>query len=269
MSQKRSPGPPKEVVDQVLRYQQPGESYEIFVTRTQYNNELYYYAVYRKSKKIIGHLIVREDGMVPFHQDVEGVLRVTVGVNSKMAQFFILGPRWAYTVDQVWHNQEKLLKQIYNQYKMDMPDEVKNAFREFIKVPGGILREYKVIQESYQNARQLYKEMEQRGEITDQTIDEKLDIEWIKLFHAKNNQHLLGLNSEESREQVIRFLSKEIPLWDLVGRWRLQKIKSLHKRMLFNKEERQDVLDVQDDVARIKVGEEEFQKILSSTRNPR
>lgn len=269
MNQKKSPEPPKKVVDQVLHYKQPGESYEIFVHRTQYNNELYYYAIYRKSKKITGRVIVREDGMVPFHQDVEGILRVTVGVNSKMAQFFTLGSRWAYTVDQVWHDQEKLLTKMYQEHEREMSEEIKNHFQKFIDVPRGILKEYKVIQESYQNAKQLYKEMGRRGKITDQTIDEKLDIEWIKMFHAKNNQHLLGLNSEESREQVIRFLSKKIPLWDLVGRWRLQKIKSLHKRMLFNKEERQDVLDVQDDVARIKVGEEEFQKILSTTRNPR
>ncbi|MFD1407750.1 hypothetical protein ACFQ49_06200 [Kroppenstedtia eburnea] len=269
MSQKKSLEPPKKVVNQVLHYKQPGESYEIFVTRTKYNNELYYYAVYRKNKKIMGRVIVREDGMVPFHQDVEGILRVTVGVNSKMAQFFTLGSRWAYTVDQVWHDQEKLLIQMYQEHEREMPEEVKNDFQKFIDVPRGILKEYKVIQESYQSAKQLYKEMEQRGEITDQTIDEKLDIEWIKMFHAKNNQHLLGLNSEESRERVIRFLSKKIPLWDLVGRWRLQKIKSLHRRMRFNKRERQDVLDVQDDVARIKVGEEEFQKMLATTRNPR
>ncbi|MFD1434880.1 hypothetical protein ACFQ5F_08165 [Kroppenstedtia eburnea] len=269
MSQKFEP--PKEVVTQALRYKRPGERYEIFDTRVEYNNELYYYVAYFKGKKIIADLIVREDGIVPSLSDPDTVkvLRISIGVNTKMRHFIILGSRWSYTVDQVWRDQEKLLTKMYQKHEREMPEEVKNHFQKFIEVPRGILKGYKVIQESCQRAKQLRKKMERRGDVTDQAIDEELDQARDKMFYAKNKQHLLALNSEESRKRVIHFLAKKIPLWDLQGRWRLQKIKSLHRRMRFNKRERQDVLDVQDDVTRSKVGEEEFQKILEVTRNQR
>ncbi|QKG83165.1 hypothetical protein GXN76_00940 [Kroppenstedtia pulmonis] len=267
----KSPEPPKEVVDQVLRYKRPKESYEIFVTRVEYNNELYYYTAYSVKKGIVADIVIREDGKVPSISDLDTqkILRLAIGVNSKMRHFLIHGPSWSYTVDKVWYNQGKLLKKMYQKYEKKMSGEVEESFQTFMQVPIGILKNYKVIKESYQKAKQLEREMTRRGDITNQTIDMELKVAWDKMFHAKNNQHLLFLNSTESRKRVIQFLSKEIPLWNLLDRWKLQKIKSQHRSMLFKKDEREDVLAVQDDVTRSKVGEETFKKILASNRNPR
>ncbi|MDR6227062.1 hypothetical protein [Desmospora profundinema] len=269
MKKNKLPEPPKEIAKQVLKYKKSGENEEIFSWRVKHHDQLYHYAIYWKGKKVVGHIIVREDGSVPTFSEAKTIIRIAVSVNTILRFFILHGRRWAHTVDEVWHKQSELLERMYQKYKGGMSGEVKRSFQEFIDVPKGILKEYRVIQEANRAVKQLDQEMIQRGDITDQSMERELDKAWNQLFHAKNNQHLLFHNTKESREEVIHFLSQKIPLWDLKGRWELQKIKAQHRNMLLNKDELDAVLDVQDDVTRKESGEKEFKEILANTRNPR
>ncbi|OYD06141.1 hypothetical protein [Paludifilum halophilum] len=263
------PKPPEAVVQEVIKYQRPGEKYDIFNTRTQFNESLYYYTTYLRKGNIIGHLIVREDGQVPSFSDAKDILRMAIGINSKFYQFLTLGPRWAYTVDKVWNNQLKRLENMYKKYEVGMPPEIKEAFYDFMRVPQVFLKEQKEIEDAYTKMKKLKKEVSGRGKIADKTVDEQLDSLWDQFFHGKNNQHLIFLQTTESRKKVLRWLSKTIPFWNLPDRWLLFKLKGEHKAMLFSDEEAQDVWEVQDDVTRDNTSEENFREILDETRNPR
>lgn len=258
---------PRKIVDQVLQYKKPGEKEEIFNWRVKYENQFYNYAIYWKGKQIVGRVVIREDGTVPPFSETKTIIRLAVSVNSILHFFITDGQGWAHTVDEVWHKQSKLLEQMYQKYETKMSNEVKQSFQEFMKIPTGILKEYREIQEANRVAKRIQQKVS--GNYADQSMEKELDKSWNQLFHAKNNQHLLFLNTKESREKVIDFLSKEIPLWDLKGRWDLQKIKTQHRSMLFDKDELGAVLDVQNDITRRESGEEEFKEILATTRNPR
>lgn len=260
--------PPKAVVEQVLRYKRSGETHNVYETRTEYEGELYYYNAYWRRGEIIGHLIAREDGYVPSMSEAEPILRIAIGVNGKLHQFITIGPQWI-TVEQVWVEMKKRLQRLYQGTKQEMTPEIQAAYQDFLRVPEVALEENKRITEAYEKAMEIRDELEEREDIADQAIDDRLGSLLDQLVIGKNNQHLSLLNTEESREKVLRFWSKQIPIWKLGQRFALRVLRNHHKRLLFSKEERGYVMAMQDDVTRRKVSEEEFPEILEETRNPR
>src|SRR5699024_4601003 len=67
---------PEHIVDCVEQYKESGEKYNIFNAKILVNKEYYYYAAYLRGATLTGHIVMKEDGSLPFLEDIQQVLLI-------------------------------------------------------------------------------------------------------------------------------------------------------------------------------------------------
>ncbi|SDC76910.1 hypothetical protein SAMN04488112_1168 [Melghirimyces thermohalophilus] len=258
---------PEHIVDCVEQYKESGEKYNILNSRIKVKNDVFYHVIYHIGNSPTGDLIIRQDGSIPFLDEIKDAMIIGSQVRHKNKVLYTNGKEFVNMKHERFMRKTlQLLNKIESKLRDSMPSGVQKALEEFKRGPETTLEQQPRLREFYHKADRLIKRMVQDRLITQEDFD-LLDHYIDELGKAAFLQNDVQMNTYSARKKVIRYLFSTgkiilaFRLW--ISHLRMHPEKPKHpkaheevKRYIYDGEELEEY-------------KENIKKLFEQARNPR
>lgn len=257
--------PPVNVVETIKRFQKPFETRELFNYPAKDGDTLYFYAVFKRWKKVVGTILVREDGEAPPKTQIRDILWMVASTNYTAHFFLKEGWRWAQAPEWVLKELIDLLEKVERAYRREMPPDVQEALDVFKSVPRIHLETQAEIRQAVHEAIQYYRSMRYFTKEAAHKIEEYLR----RVLWNKFQQHESQIQTYAARKKVLAYLKSRVSIFRPRMWWLYRRLVVHHQGLTASRKEREIQEEIRTDIYGEKGRPEAFEKeALPINRNP-
>lgn len=204
----------------------PEEQAEIFKSRIPVDEQNYYFGRYEPSQKI---LVVREDGYVPFYEEVKPIVeRVLQFENLKGSNNNLYALLNGET--EMFQNLLDILDEIYGYYAEHMDLFPKEEFQRVKQTAQALLVQQKDLERANEELNQLSSNMFRNHDITPANLM-KLKALHLSVAQQFQKQILTYNKTIHDEKSIVDYLNRNTPIWKMNWRRVLRDLKALQKQL--------------------------------------
>ncbi|WP_077210658.1 hypothetical protein [Bacillus dakarensis] len=221
---------PKQIQEALRPYYKDGEKPDVFPSKFQINNQLYYYFTFAPAAE---QLIMRDDGIVPSFHEIRDVALICNSYNVSIETIASIGKKWVESGKK--KNYEKLRTILRDAQKAlaPLPPDVEAAFQSYLRAADEIIDLQNAVQEAVDDAIIIWDRTNLQELATQQDqIDMRACI--VKMSRATYKQNEIQLQTEKDREKVWEFVSSKRWPFKMSGWSFYVKLRPYQKNMMKN-----------------------------------
>lgn len=254
---------PEHIRTSLFQYYKESEKVDVFPSKFFIDGERYYYFTCAVNRE---QLIMKEDGTVPYFQQVKKAALICHSYNASIESIIHIGNKW---VNSDKKERYAKLKAVLATLKEKLPRELEHAYNAYIDAANIIIENQEIIERSVKMAKEIWDRtnLEELATEQDQVEMRKCIVDMTRAAYRQNE---IQLKTEKERELIWNYVSSN--KWSL-GLGLYFSLRTYQKKMMKNTPA--NIREVEE-TGKMVLGEdlpleqhENAQAVLGRLRNPR
>lgn len=254
---------PEHISKSLRDYYKDNEKPDVFPSKFLIDGERYYYFTCAINPE---QLVMKDDGAVPFFQQVKKVALICHSYNASIETIIHIGNKWVKSGKK---SKYEKLKEVLTALSKKLPTELANAYHTYVATADTILENQAIIERAVERGTAIWDRTNLEEIVTEQDqIEMRKCI--VDMTRAAHRQNEIQLRTEKEREMIWNYVSSK--KWS-VGLGLYLDLKSYQKNMMKNTPENTREAE---EIGKMVLGDdlplekhENAHDVLGRLRNPR